>query len=150
MKQKLTFLIIPLYFIIPLSVFAYNFPASYTCQDSVQGYISFNLSYITLAGEGVYGNPLISSGGNVFDSNGNITSNPSGTCPDLISLSTLTGGGIFSRTTTGSLVASIGEVSAPIFTGVFPYLMLTAGVFIAFLIVQKLISIFFYDKKKKK
>lgn len=147
MKQKLTFLIIPLYFIIPLSVFAFSFPPSYSCQDNVQGTLYYNLINITLAGEGVYSGQ---NGNNIFDSNGNLTLNQSGYCADITSLSNINGGGIFSRTTTGSLVASIGEVSAPIFTGVFPYLILTAGLFIIFFIVQELLSIFFYYKKKKK
>jgi hypothetical protein len=55
----------------------------------------------------------------------------------------------------GSLLAAVGFVSSDTFGGVFPYLMLSVGVFVGFYIIQKLIFIVSgdeikIDKKKNK
>jgi len=48
---------------------------------------------------------------------------------------------LFSATTTGSLLASVGEVSSQVFDNVLPYLLIAAGIPLAFYIVKKLISL---------
>lgn len=48
---------------------------------------------------------------------------------------------MFSTTTAGALVASIGSVSTPVFDSIYPYLIVAAGIPLAFYIGKKLISL---------
>jgi hypothetical protein len=45
-------------------------------------------------------------------------------------------------TTSTGLLAAVGMVSTNAFNGIFPYLMLSAGVFVGFLIIEKIAMIF--------
>ena len=48
---------------------------------------------------------------------------------------------LFSGTTTAGLLAAVGEVSSPVFDNVLPYLLVAAGIPLAFYIVRKLIGL---------
>jgi len=53
-------------------------------------------------------------------------------------------------TTTGSLMAAVGLVSGNVFTSVFPYLVVAAGVFVVFYIIQNLVMTMPKTEKVKK
>jgi hypothetical protein len=48
---------------------------------------------------------------------------------------------LFTGTTTSALLASVGEVSSPVFDNVLPYLLVAVGIPLAFYIVKKIISL---------
>lgn len=48
---------------------------------------------------------------------------------------------LFTATTSGALLASVGEVSTDVFTSALPYLLVAAGIPLAFYIIKKLISL---------
>jgi hypothetical protein len=48
---------------------------------------------------------------------------------------------LFTATTTGGLLAAVGEVSTGVFDSVWPYLLVAAGIPLAFYIVKKLIGL---------
>jgi hypothetical protein len=48
---------------------------------------------------------------------------------------------LFTSTTTAGLLAAVGEVSAPVFENVLPYLLVAIGIPLAFYIVKKLIGL---------
>lgn len=48
---------------------------------------------------------------------------------------------LFTATTTAGLLASVGEVSSPVFASVLPYLFVAVGIPLAFYIIKKLISL---------
>lgn len=56
---------------------------------------------------------------------------------------------LFGGTTAGDLMASVGGVSSNVYVSAFPYLLLSVGVFVAFMIVQKLVDMLAlaYDQK---
>ena len=140
--MKKTLFIIPLFLILPLSAFALTPPPSIVCSpDDYGGTTYFYLANINSGGIILYGTA------STYNPDGSAISVGEG-CP--LNLFGISAGGIFSKTTTTGLLAAIGEVSSPVFTAVFPYLMLSAGVFIAFLIAQKLLFVLYFDKRKHK
>jgi hypothetical protein len=48
---------------------------------------------------------------------------------------------LFTGTTTGALLASVGAVSTDVFDSALPYLLVAVGIPLAFYIVKKLISL---------
>lgn len=48
---------------------------------------------------------------------------------------------LFDSTTTSELLASVGSVSTDVFTSATPYLLVAAGIPLAFYIIKKLISL---------
>jgi hypothetical protein len=48
---------------------------------------------------------------------------------------------LFTGTTTAGLLASVGEVSSPVFDNVLPYLLVAVGIPLAFYIVKKIIGL---------
>jgi hypothetical protein len=48
---------------------------------------------------------------------------------------------LFTSTTTAGLLAAVGEVSSPVFDNVLPYLLVAAGIPLAFYIVRKIIGL---------
>lgn len=70
---------------------------------------------------------------------------------NIISSGVLFGGegSIYTATTTTGLLAAVGLVSTDMFNGIFPYLMLSAGVFVSFYIVQQIIMLLGGLKKER-
>lgn len=48
---------------------------------------------------------------------------------------------LFTSTSTAGLLAAVGEVSSPVFDNALPYLLVAAGIPLAFYIVKKLIGL---------
>jgi len=48
---------------------------------------------------------------------------------------------LFEATTTSDLLASVGSVSTDVFTSALPYLLVAAGIPLAFYVIKKLISL---------
>jgi len=48
---------------------------------------------------------------------------------------------LFTSTTTAGLLAAVGQVSSPVFDNALPYLLVAAGIPLAFYIVRKLIGL---------
>ena len=148
-------LIIPL-FLFPFSVFALTPPLVFTCYSG--GYITINnLTTITPNTEDTYRYNSLDNGWSSFNSNGSvgaIVEGTNGTDCEGKNLSQLSnklgsngaigGGGILfnSPSSPSGLMAAVGEVSGGAFSSLFPYLMLSVGVFVGFYIVQKIVMMF--------
>jgi len=57
---------------------------------------------------------------------------------------------VFTSTSTANLLAGVGLISSSTFGSIFPYLMLSIGVFVSFYIIQQIIFAVNQDKKKNK